>query len=196
MTAKSKRLLGLVGVSLAVGLAAVAAVIYATWPNNAVGVRLTERRNRETNVRALEWRIAQETEPAGKAFYQAWLAEEMGDLEGAIRGFRSLRDAVEPGTPLHLKSSLRLGLAYGRNQQPEEELATYQGLMARYPGQSRLSQAMYHLRRGEREQARRMLDDALAQDDVDKSLGPDRQFALSMRAGLGPAARGNSAASP
>jgi tetratricopeptide (TPR) repeat protein len=196
VTAKSKRLLGIAGVSLAFGLAAVAAVTYATWPNNAVGVYLIERRNREANIRALEWRITQETEPTGKAFYQAWLAEEKGDLEGAIRGFRSLRDAVQPGTALHLKSSLRLGLAYGRNRQPEEELAIYRGLMERYPGQSRLSQATYHLRRGEREQARRLLDDALAQDERDKSLGSDRQLALSLRAGLGPAPGDNSSASP
>jgi hypothetical protein len=167
-------------------------MMYATWPNNAVGVYLHERRHREANVRALEWRVARETESAGKAFYQAWLAEEKGDLGGAIRGFRSLRDGAQPGTQWHLKSSLRLGLAYGRDNQPDQELATYQALMERYPGPSRLSQAMYHLRRGETAQVRRLLDDALARDARDGSLGADRQFAQGLRAGLGPAQEGKS----
>jgi predicted Zn-dependent protease len=179
-------LLGLTAIALGLGLCAIAAMTYTTWPENAVGVYLHERRNREANIRALESRIARETEPAGKAFYQAWLAEEKGDLAEAIRGFQSLRDRAQPGTQWHLKSSLRLGLAYGRDHQPEQELAMYQALMDRYPGQSRLSQATYYLRRGEKEQARRLLDDALARDERDGSLGADRQFALGLRAGLGP----------
>ena len=195
MTAKTKRLLRVTGLSSGVGLMAIAAAIYATFPDNAVGVYLHERRNRETNIRALEWRIAQEADPTDRTFYLAWLAEEKGDLNGAIRGFGSLRDGATPGTAFHLKSSLRLGLAYGRNRQPDLELAIYQGLMERYPGPSRLSQATYHLRRGEKEQARRLLDDALARDERDGSLGSERPFALSLRAGLG-ASDGQSAPRP
>jgi len=182
--------------ALGVGLIGIVATIHSTWPNNFAGVFLNERRNREANIRALEWRITEETDPGGRAFYQAWLAEEKGDLEEAIRGFRSLRDAAPPGTGLHLTSSLRLGLAYGRNGQPDEELAIYQGLMGPYPGRSRLSQATYHLRRGERDQARRLLDDALARDERDGSLGSDRKFVLGLRAGLGPAPNDRSAGSP
>ena len=196
VTAKTKRRLLIMCLALGVGLIGIAATIHSTWPNNFAGVFLNERRNREANIRALEWRITQETEPTGQAFYQAWLAEEKGDLDNAIRGFRSLRDAAPPGTGLHLTSSLRLGLAYGRNRQPDEELAVYQELMERYPGPSRLSQATYHLRRGERDQARRLLDDALARDERDGSLGSDRQFVLSLRAGLGPEPKDKSSNSP
>ena len=196
MTAKTRRRLMIVCLALGVGLIGIAATIHFTWPNNFAGVFLNERRNREARIRALEWRITRETDAAERAFYQAWLAEEKGDLEEAIRGFRSLRDATPPGTGLHLTSSLRLGLAYGRNGQPDEELAIYQGLMGPYPGPSRLSQATYHLRRGERDQARRMLDDALARDERDGSLGSDRKFVLGLRAGLGPAPNGGSSGSP
>jgi len=196
VTAKTKRQLMIVCLALGVGLMAIAATIHSTWPNNFAGVFLNERRNREASIRALEWRITQETDPAERAFYQAWLAEEKGDLEEAIRGFRSLRDAAPPGTGLHLTSSLRLGLAYGLNGQPDEELAVYQGLMKLYPGRSRVSQATYHLRRGERDQARRLLDDALARDERDGSLGSDRRFALGLRAGLGPAPNAGSGVSP
>jgi len=196
VTAKTKRQMVIVCLGLGVGLIGIAATIHSTWPNNFAGVFLHERRNREANIRALEWRITQEAEPAGRAFYQAWLAEEKGDLDDAIRGFRSLRDAAPPGTRLYLTHSLRLGLAYGRNGQPDEELAIYQGLMGSYPGPSRLSQATYHLRRGGRDQARRLLDDALARDERDGSLGSQRQFALLLRAGLGQAPSNKSAVSP
>ena len=196
MTAKSRRLLGLAGLCMAVGMVGVAVMFAVTWPHNAVGVYLHERQNRAANIRALEWRIARETDALERAFYQAWLAEEKGDPEEAIRGFQSLRDDARSGTALHLKSALRLGLAYGGNRQPDQELATYQSLMKRHPGPSRLSQATYHLRRGEREQARRLLDDALARDEADGSLGADRSFAQHLRSGLGPRAGGVPAASP
>jgi hypothetical protein len=196
VTAKTTRLLGVTGLALGFGLIGIAAMFYTTWPNNAVGVHLHERKNREANIRALEWRVTQESEPAGETFYQAWLAEEKGDLDGAIRGFQSLRDGATPGTALHLKSSLRLGLAYGRNRQPDQELAIYQGLMERYPGPSRLSQATYHLRRGEKDQARRLLDDALTRDERDGSLGSERQFALSLRSGLAGAPSAKSSNAP
>lgn len=196
MTATTKRRWMILCFILGAALTGIAATIHVTWPNNFAGVFVNERRNRAANIRALEWRITQETDPSGRAFYEAWLAEEKGDLERAIRGFRTLRDAVPPGTGLYLTRSLRLGLAYGRNGQPDEELAIYQGLMGSYPGPSRLSQATYHLRRGEREQARRMLDDALKQDERDGSLGSERAFVRALRAGLGPAPNGGLLGSP
>lgn len=196
MTAKSKQRLMIACLALGVALTGIAATIHATWPNNFAGVLINERRNRAANIRALEWRITQETDPAGRAFYEAWLAEEKGDLARAIRGFRSLRDAAPPGTGLYLTCSLRLGLAYGRNGQPEEELAVYQGLMGSYPGPSRVSQVTYHLRRGERDRARRLLDDAVARDERDGSLGSDREFVRALRAGLGPAPTGEAPGFP
>jgi hypothetical protein len=196
VTAGSRRLLGIVVFGVTVGLAGIAVLIAATWPHNGLGVYLHERQNRAANIRALEGRIARETDALERAFYRAWLAEEKGDLEEAIRGFQSLRDDAGAGTALHLKSALRLGLAYGGNRQPDRELATYQALMDRYPGPSRLSQATYHLRRGERDQARRLLDDALARDEVDGSLGADRSLARHLRSGLGAQAGGVPGASP
>ena len=186
MTAHSKRFLGIAIVSLGLGLGGVAATVYLTWPNNALGLYLHERKNRDANIRALEWRVSHETEPTFRTFYQAWLAEEKGDLSEAIRGFRSLRDAARPGTEFHLRTSLRLGLAYGLNHEPTRQLTTYQALMDRYPGPSRLSQATFYMRHGDKDQARKMLDDALAQDEKDGSLGTHRPFAQSLRAGLGP----------
>ena len=194
MTGRSKKLLGIAALSLIVGLGGVAATAYLTWPNNALGVYLHERENRQANIRALEWRVSMETEPASRAFFQTWLAEEKGDLTQAIRGFQSLRDAARPGTPFHLRTSRRLGLAYGLNHEPERELATYQALNDQYPGSSRLSLATFHLRRGEKEQARRMLDEALDRDERDGSLGADRPFAQSLRAGLVPERRERSSA--
>jgi tetratricopeptide (TPR) repeat protein len=186
MTAKTRRLLQALGFSSGLGLIAVAVTTYLTWPTNTLGNYLHDRRNREANVRALEMRVRTETDPLDRVFYQAWLAEEKGDLEGAIQGFQSLREGVQPGTSLHLKSSLRLGLAYGQNRQPERELQTYQALMDQYPGPSRLSQATFHLRQGDRHRALRLLDEALAQDARDGSLGSDRRFALYLQAIAGP----------
>ena len=194
MTGKSKKLLGLAALSLVVGMGGIAATVYLTWPNNALGVYLHEQENRQANIRALEWRVSMETDPTSRAFFQAWLAEEKGDLAQAIRGFQSLRDAARPGTPFYLRTSLRLGLAYGLNHEPERELATYQALNDQYPGSSRLSQATFHLRRGEKEQARRALDEALDRDERDGSLGADRAFAQSLRAGLVPERRARSSA--
>ena len=194
MTGKPKKLLGIAALSLVVGLGGVAATVSLTWPNNALGVYLLERENRQANIRALEWRVSMETDPTSRAFFQAWLAEEKGDLAQAIRGFQSLRDAARPGTPFYLRTSLRLGLAYGLNHEPERELATYLALNDQYPGSSRLSQATFHLRRGEKEQARRALDEALDRDERDGSLGADRPFAQSLRAGLVPERRERSSA--
>ncbi len=167
---------------LAVG--GVAATLYITWPNNALGVYLHERRNRQANIRALEWRISVESEPLSRAFYQAWLEEERGKLDEAIRGYQALRNGAPVGSPIHLRTSMRLGLAYGLNGEPERELATYRELIDQYPGPSRLGQATFHLRRGEKDAARTILDEALSRDEKDGSLGSDRQLAKFLRAGL------------
>lgn len=196
MTVTTKRRVMIACLALGAALTGIAATIHVTWPNNFAGVFVNERRNRAANLRALEWRITQETDAAGRAFFEAWLAEEKGDLDAAIRGFQLLRDASSPGSGVYLTSSLRLGLAYGKNGQPDEELAIYQSLIGTYPGPSRLSQATYHLRRGEREQARRLLDDALARDERDGSLGSERDFVRALRAGLGPARNGGAAGIP
>ena len=181
-----RRLVVFVLLSSGLSVAAAAVTTYATWPANAVANYFHDRRNQQANVRALEWRVGAETDPLERRFYQAWLAEEKGDLKGAIRGFHALRDDARPDTPLHLKSSLRLGLAYGLNRQPERELQTYLALMDRYPGPSRLSQATFYLRQGDRKQARRVLDEALAQDAKDGSLGSQRGFAEYLRGGVEP----------
>ncbi len=186
VSAHSKKFLGIAIIFLGLGVGGVAATAYLTWPNNVLGLYLHERRNRAANIHALEWRVSHETDPAYKTFYQAWLAEEKGDLSQAIRSFQSLRDAAIPGTEIHLRSSLRLGLAYGLNDEPERELALYLAMMDRYPGPSRLSQAFFYMRHGKRELARKTLDDALARDKEDGSLGSHRAFAQSLRAGLGP----------
>ena len=186
MTTHSKRWLGLIGLALGISMAGLGGLVSLTWPNNLVGVYLTEQRNRAANIRALEWRLTREMSGPDRQFFQAWLDEEKGNLKEAILGFRSLRDGATPGSPMHLKSALRLGLAYGMNREPDRELATYQELMGRHPGPSRLSQATYHLRRGERDQARRLLDDALARDAQDGSLGSYRPFAQGLRNSLGP----------
>lgn len=188
MTAKTRRMLSVLGISSCVGLVAVAVTTYATWPANTLGNYLRDRQARQQIIRALERRISAERDALTREFYQAWLAEETGDLAGAIRGFQSLRQKARPGTPLHLHSSLRLGLAYGLNQDLEREVATYQELMDRYPGASRLSQATFYLRRGQAERARTLLDEALAQDERDGSLGTSRQLAQDLRNGLGPGA--------
>jgi hypothetical protein len=196
VTVRSKRLLGVAILCAGLGLGGVAVTVCLTWPNNALGVYLHERENRQANIRALEWRVGAETDSTSRAFYQAWLAEEKGDIDEAIRGFQSLRDAARPGTRFHLRASIRLGLAYGLNREPERELATYRALIDQYPGPSRLSQANFYLRHGEKEKARETLDEALAQDANDGSLGSDRQFAQGLRSGLGPGRREGSSAAP
>ena len=185
MTAQSKRFLGIAILFVGLSIGGVAVTVYLTWPDNALGLYLHERTNREANIHALEWRVGVETEATTRAFYQAWLAEERGDLGEAVRGFQALRDGARPGTLLHLVASMRLGLAYGLNREPERELATYQALLAQYPGPSRLSQATFYLRHDEKDRARETLDAALAQDVRDGSLGTDRSFAQSLRSGLG-----------
>jgi hypothetical protein len=155
---------------------------YLTWPANTLGNYVRDRRNREGNIRALTLRIESEMDPLEGRFYQAWSAEAKQDLQGALRGFQTVRAETRPGTDPHLRSSLRLGLAYGQNHQPDQEPATHRALMDQYPGPSRLSQATFYLRRGERDHARVMLDQALAQDARDGSLGPDRHLAQYLRA--------------
>src|SRR5574341_269567 len=185
MVRTRRRLMAFVLLPSGISVAAAAVITYATWPANAVANYFHDRRNQLANVRALEWRVGAETDPLERRFYQAWLAEEKGDLKGAIRGFKSLRDDAPPGTPLHLRTSLRLGLAYGLNRQPDRELQIYRGLMNRYPGPSRLSQATFYMRQRDQDQARRVLDEALAQDEKDSSLGSQRGFAQYLRNSLG-----------
>lgn len=182
MTIKSRRIMELLLLASGFGLVGVALMTYLTWPANTLGNYVQDRRNHQANVRSLTWRIQSEADPLERRFYQAWLAEEKQDLQGAIRGFQALRADTQPGTNLHLRSSLRLGLAYGQNHQPDQELAAYRALMDRYPGPSRLSQATYYLRRGDKDHARMVLEEALAQDEKDGSLGSDRQFAQYLRA--------------
>ena len=190
MTAKTRRMLGVLGLSASLGLVGVAVTTYATWPANTLGNYLRNRQAHQQIILALERRTSAERDSLTREFYQAWLAEEKGNLAGAIQGFQSLREKTRPGTPLHLHSSLRLGLAYGLNRDLKQELATYQGLMDQYPGASRLSQATFYLRRGEAERARVLLDEALGQDEKDGSLGTSRRLAQDLRNGLGPM-RGN-----
>jgi hypothetical protein len=184
VTPRIRRWAYLCGLGATIGLGVIAVVILVTWPNNAVADHVLIWRAQRELVRGLERRVAAEADPETRAYYQAWLAEERGDLPGAIRGFQALRDAAGPGTVLYLESSLRLGLVYGKNHDPGRELATYQGLMARYPGASRLSQATFHLRRGEQAPARRLLEDALAQDAEDGSLGQHRKLARVILNGI------------
>jgi tetratricopeptide (TPR) repeat protein len=181
VTAGFRRLLKLLLLASGLGLVGVAVMTYLTWPANVLGNYVRDRQNHEANIRALTMRIEREADPLERRFYQAWLAEEKHDLPGAIQRFQSLRTDTQPGTNLHLRSSLRLGLAYGQNHQPEQELATYRALMDLYPGPSRLSQATFYLRQGDREHARVILDEALTQDDRDGSLGSDRKFARYLR---------------
>jgi tetratricopeptide (TPR) repeat protein len=182
VASKARRLLQITLLASGLGLVGVAVMTYLTWPANTLGNYVRDRRNREANVRALTLRIEREADPLERRFYQAWLAEEKQDLQAAIRGFQAVRADSPPGTNLHLRSSLRLGLAYGQNHQPDQELAAYRALMDLYPGPSRLSQATFYLRQGNTDQARVMLDEALGQDARDGSLGSDRQFARYLRA--------------
>lgn len=196
LTAKTRRLLGVLALSSGIGLVGVAVATYVTWPANAVGKYVRDRRAHQDIVHALEWRIGAEPDPVSRGFYQAWLAEETGDLSGAIRAFEAVQAATRPGTALYLKSSLRLGLAQGQNHEPEKELATYRSLMGQYPGASRLSQATFYLRQGDTNRARTLLQDALEQDARDGSLGTYRRFARDLRDGLGPVGPQPSAKSP
>jgi tetratricopeptide (TPR) repeat protein len=187
VTPKFRRLLAVLILASCTGLVGVAAATYATWPANTLGAYLRHRRAQQEIVRGLERLIAAEPDPLSREFYQAWLAEEKGDFTEAIRAFESLQVKAPPGTEFHLRTSLRLGLVHGENHEPERELATYRALMVRYPGPSLLSQTMFYLRQGQRDRARVLLDQALAQDARDGSLGRDRQFALMLRNGLNPA---------
>jgi len=184
VTARTRRLWEVLGLSSGLGLVAVGIMLYVTWPDNTLGAYLHARRSREANIRALQSRVDSEQDPSTREYFRAWLAEEQGDFPQAIRGFRGLRDTLPVGTILHLHSSLRLGRAYGANGEPELELATYQSLRDRYPAASLLSQATFHLRRGDTQRAQVLLDEALAQDEKDGSLGNDRRLAEYLRGGL------------
>ena len=180
-----------VGLASAVaGLLAVGAAVGLTWPDNSLGVYLQARQNHARTVHALEARIARESDPLARAFYRAWLAEERGDLAGAIAGFEAVRQGAAVERPLHLHATLRLGQSLGRSGDPAREIETYRSLMDRHPGASRLGQIFFHLRRDERSPALYLLEEALAQDARDGSLGQYRQTAREIRDGLHePAAR-------
>jgi len=176
--------------SAAAGLLAVGLAVGFTWPDNSLGVYLQARQNQARIVRALETRIAREPDPLTQAFYRAWLAEEQGDLAGAIAGFESVRQGAPIEKPLHLHATLRLGQSVGRSGDPAREIEIYRSLMERHPGASRLGQIFFHLRRDERGPALYLLEEALAQDARDGSLGQYRQAAREIRDDLhGPAAR-------
>jgi hypothetical protein len=180
------RWLRLVLISAVGTLATVGLVVYLTWPDNTIGDYVRIREGQRERIRALERRVAGESDPLVRRYYAAWLWEERGDIPEAIRGLLVLRDMATPGTQLHLHCMLRLGLAYGLNREPERELAVYRDLLARYPGASRLSQATYHLRRGEAAPARLLLREALARDAADRSLGSSRPMAQAILDGIRP----------
>jgi tetratricopeptide (TPR) repeat protein len=181
MTAKARLFLQMILGSAAIGLAGVVLAVYLTWPVNSLGANLKIRSNQARILRALEERIAREPDPLLRRFFEAWHAEEQGDLTGAIGGFRGVREATDEAGTLYVHASLRLGQSYGRNGEPDRELAVYQGLISRHPGASRLSQALFHLRRGERAEALALLETAVAQDAADGSLGHYAETARTMR---------------
>jgi tetratricopeptide (TPR) repeat protein len=178
---------GTIGVALAVAL---------TWPQNSLGGYLKSRENHNKIVRALEDRIAGETDPAERAFYQSWLAEERGELAAAIAGFQDVRDRTGRDGPLYVRATLRLGQSYGRSGDPERELATYEGLMERHPGAGLLGQIFFRLRRGERAEASALLDVALRRDAQDGSLGHYRDVARQIQNDLQAAGYGTPAGRP
>lgn len=184
MTAKTRLFLHMGLGSALAGVVGVILAVYLTWPQNSLGAYLQLRDDQAKIIRALEGRIAGESDPLVRTFYQAWLAEERGDLAGAIAGFREVQSRADRDGSLSVRATLRLGQSYGRNGEPERELATYQSLMERHPGASRLGQIFYHLRRDEQAEALALLEVALAQDARDGSLGRYRQAAHQIRDGL------------
>lgn len=184
MTAKSRLFLRMGLGSALAGVATVSLAVFLTWPQNSLGAYLQLRDDRAKVIRALEGRVAGESDLVVRAFFQAWLAEERGDLAGAIAGFREVQGRAEQDGSLYVRATIRLGQSYGRNGEPERELATYQGLMERHPGAGRLSQIFYRLRRDERTEALTLLEAALAQDAQDGSLGQYRHIARQIRDGL------------
>jgi tetratricopeptide (TPR) repeat protein len=180
-------LAGVIGVVLALGI---------TWPQNSLGSYLKSREDHAKIVRALENRVAGETDPVERAFYQSWLAEERGDLAGAIAGFQEVLGRTDPDGPLYVRATLRLGQTYGRNGEPERELAIYEGLIERHPGASFLGRIFFRLRRGERAEALALLEVALRRDAQDGSLGHYREVARQIRDELQASGHGASAGRP
>lgn len=164
--------------------------VWLSWPDNAVADHVSIWQGHRDMVRGLRARVAAEPDLEVKAFFAAWLAEEEGDIAGAIRGFESVRSRSRPGTQTYLVSTIRLGQAYGRNNDPVRELAVYRELLTDHPLASRLSQATFHLRRREVEAARALLLEALAQDARDGSLGEYRGMAQALLNSATPSAQG------
>jgi hypothetical protein len=184
MRPAGRRRLRVVALALALGGAGLAVGLLATWPDNALGDLLHIRRSRAAIVDALRHRVDREADPALRAYYEGWLAEAVGDLDGALMRYRLAGDAAAPGSLLHLHAALRLGLAYGERGDHEKELVIYRSLADRYPGASQLSQVTFFLRRGEPARARALLDETLARDAEDAQLGSDRALAQGLRRGL------------
>ncbi len=185
MTVRPRRLLHLTLLATGLSFVAVAAAAYLTWPTNILGDYVRIWQAHQANIQSITRGMERLSDPRERRFYQAMLAEEKGDLVEAIRILRPLAEESEQGSPFRLKVTLRLGQAYGLKGDLEEELATYQALMRNYPGPSRISQAAFHLRRGDRQRAKILLDEALEQDTKDGSLGSDRRFAEHLRAVAG-----------
>lgn len=187
MRPAERRWLKVVALALAIGGAGIAVALLATWPDNALGDLLQVRRSRAAMVEALRHRVDRETDPALRSYYEGWLAEAAGDLDGALARYRVAGEAAAPGSVLHLHAALRLGLVYGEQGDHEKELVIYRSLAGRYPGASQLSQVTFFLRRGEPARARALLDEMLARDAEDARLGSDRALAQALRRGMGQA---------
>ncbi len=181
MNAKTRLFLRMGLGSALAGMVGVLLALILTWPQNSLGMYLRLRDDQAKIVRALELRAARESNPLERAFYRAWLAEEEGDVAGAIAGFREVQASADREGSLYVRATLRLGQSHGRNGDPERELAVYRSLLDRHPGASRLGQILFHLRRDERAEALALLEVALAQDTQDGSLGQYRQAAREIR---------------
>jgi hypothetical protein len=144
-------------------------------------------RNWRDRLAGLERRVATEKDPVLRAYYQAWLTAERGHTRQAMAEYRAVRATATPGSRLQVQAALRLGRLHGEVGEYAEELAIYEGLMAQHPAASLIAQGMYYTRRGDRDRARALLDEALARDAVDGSLGEDRALARSLRNNLRPA---------
>jgi hypothetical protein len=163
--------------------------VWLSWPDNAVADYVSIWQGQRDMVRGLRARVAAETDLEVKAFFAAWLAQEEGDIAAAIRGFEAIRSRSRPGTSAYLVSTIRLGQAYGLNNETARELAAYQSLLPDHPAASRMSQATFHLRRREVESARDLLREALALDARDGSLGEYRDMAQAMLNSATPSAQ-------
>jgi hypothetical protein len=187
MNARRPRWLRVVGLALGLSVAGAAAAGVLTWPDNPLADYWRIWRNWRGRLAGLERRVATEKDPVVQAYYQAWLTAERGHTRQAMAEYRAVREAAPPGSRLGVQAALRLGRLHGDVGEYAAELAIYESLMPAHPAESLLSQGMFYIRRGDRERARALLDEALARDARDGSLGEDRRLARGLRHGLGPA---------